>query len=91
MFKYVWIIMLIILGLLLIGYTAWCIYDEYRCCVMYCERYEMPMDNRFTITYIVDDLFTYHMFLLSTWLVIILSILVVLFLSSLGAYCAKAE
>lgn len=91
MFKYVWIIMLIILGLLLIGYTAWCIYCSYDYYVQFCERYKEPMTVGELVRHIGDDLFTDHLFLLSIWIVIILSILVLLFLSSLGAYCSKAE
>ena len=91
MFKYVWIIMLIILGLLFIGYTAWCIYCSYDYYVKYCKRYAESMTVRGFVKQIVNDSFIYHAFLLSIWIIIIISILGFLFLASLGAYCQKVK
>lgn len=91
MFKYVWIIMLIILGLLLIGYTAWCIYNLYDYYVEYCERYEIPITAKFMVTHIFEDFSYDHTLLIGFWVGIVAIILITIFGASLVAYFPIAE
>ncbi len=91
MFKYVWIIMLIILGLLFIGYTAWCIYNLYDYYVEYCERYEIPITTKFMVTHIFKDFPSDHAILLAIWTCIVLVILVTIFAASIAAYFPTVE
>ena len=91
MFKYIWIIMLVISGLLFVGYTALCIYSAYIDYVKYCERYEIPVTPSRLVDEIFDDLTSYHPMLLMSWTLIICAILVTLFVLSLNAYLSKTE
>lgn len=91
MFKYVWIIMLIILGLLFIGYTAWCIYNLYDYYVEYCERYEIPITAEFMATHIFKDFPNDHAILSAIWSSIVAVILISIFVASLIAYFPVVE
>lgn len=91
MFRYIWIIMLVILGLLFVGYTILCIYSAYIDYVKYCERYSIPVTSSRLADEIFDDLQSYHPMLLMSWTLIIIAILLTLFVLSLNAYLPKTE
>ncbi len=71
MFKYVWIIMIVVVIALFIAYTIWALYDTY-------EIYGFS-----TIADLIDDFSVDHTFLYSIWLAILLISFAGLFVASI--------
>ena len=91
MFKYVWIIMLVIAAVIFIGYTIYAIYDS--CCeaIETATRTEMDPDIMWLLSETLDNFHWNHNTLCTWWIAIFLATIILTFYLSVVAFgCSKA-
>ncbi len=91
MFKYVWIIMLVIVAVIFIGYTIYAIYDSYWMAVT--VRQATRAERDYGIKQLLSETFEYfwltHGIVCGVWIVILLSVISGTFLFSLIEYSSS--
>lgn len=89
MYKYLWIIMLVIAALIIVGYTIYCLYESYRYWKDYKQRLigedYMRIVN-ISLSDVVHDFWRDHTLLCFWWCLFITCALAALFCDSLAAY-----
>ena len=89
MYKYLWIIMLVIVALIFVGYTIYCLYESYEYWKNYKQRLieedYMRIVN-FSLSDVAYDFWRDHTLLCFCWCLFILCVLAALFVDSLLAY-----
>lgn len=87
MYKYLWIIMLVIAALVFVGYTIYCIYESYKYWKHYKQRsLQEGIQVSLSLSDVAYDFWRHHISLCFWWCLLILSALTVLFLDSLFTY-----
>ena len=86
MFKYVWIIMLVIVAVIFIGYTIYAIYENYCMAVRWATRYEISHDIKWILSETLSNFRYIHYALCGVWIMILLSVIIGTFLFSLIEY-----
>lgn len=86
MFKYLWIIMLVLIAVCFIGYTAGCLYKSLMEAIEYYDEVKKDVN----ISTLIDDTWTNfscrHDILYVLWISIIIVAVIALFISSLVCY-----
>lgn len=88
MYKYLWIIMLVIIALIFVGYTIYCLYESYKYWKHYKQRRLLGEDIvvNLSLSDVVYDFWRDHMLLCFWWCLFISSALAALFVDSLVTY-----
>lgn len=86
MFKYVWIIMLVIAAIIFIGYTIYAIYDSYMSATLYKDD---DCDIKLLLSETFEYLWLTHGTVFFVWIVIFLSTIVGTFLFSFIEYSSS--
>lgn len=87
MFKYVWIIMLVIAAVIFIGYTIYTIYDSYQESIwLATQTGKKDYDAEWLLSETISNLWYIHSVLCGVWIVIFLSTIGATFLFSLMEY-----
>lgn len=86
MFKYVWIIMLVIAAIIFIGYTIYAIYESYCDAIKTATRTEMDPDIMWFLSETFDNLYWQHNTLCNWWISIFLATIILTFLFSVAAF-----
>lgn len=86
MFKYVWIIMLVIAAVIFIGYTIYAIYDSYRESIEMATQTKMDHDIMWLLSETFENLWYGHFELCGVWIVFFMVTIGATFIFSLIAY-----
>ena len=86
MFKYVWIIMLVIAAVIFIGYTIYAIYDSYCDSIICVTRPGIEHDIKWILFKTLDNFRWRYDTLCGVWCVILVAIIFSIFAFSLYVY-----